>query len=258
MRTISILLTIGMLLWLQTACATSRGILDVRVESTPDPSSDMAIILEGVDDARTFQVDPRDPSIPSLKNDEDISNPNITARAIARKRNGYGMALGDILLPEDRTVPQVAAEAVAEGFRKAGFLVVRPEDLGAHEALPVRVSITEFWSWMTPGFWAVALEFETTMNIKANLPQFQSGRDVRGYIRLRTAGASSSKWMNTIDRGLQDFISNLTGELKESKHRLEDTRGENAEHNEIDECVNSCLRLTERSRDECFDSCIGR
>jgi hypothetical protein len=55
-----------------------------------------------VTDQRTFEARPRDASIPSLKEEADLTNRAITVRAIARKRGGFGMALGDISCRRDR------------------------------------------------------------------------------------------------------------------------------------------------------------
>ena len=79
-------------------CATTRGVMDVQEEVSANPETGIAVKFARVTDARRFEIDPRQADIPSLKNDE-IDDPAITSRAIARKRNSYGKALGDILLP---------------------------------------------------------------------------------------------------------------------------------------------------------------
>ena len=94
-------LVLGFLVW--TGCATSRGILEVPLTVGDNPAQGREVKIVRVSDRRTFQMKPPDPSTPSLK-DEAIDNPAITSRAIARKRSGYGMAMGDILLPEGQTV----------------------------------------------------------------------------------------------------------------------------------------------------------
>ena len=105
-RTISV----AALLLLVSGCATNRGIIDVRVTPTPDPQGKVMVKIVRVTDQRTFELRPDVASIPSLK-DGQIDNKAITSRAIARKRNGYGKALGDILLPEGRTVEDLVEEA---------------------------------------------------------------------------------------------------------------------------------------------------
>ncbi|MCP3927681.1 MAG: flagellar biosynthesis protein, partial [Bacteroidetes bacterium] len=91
------------ILLLGSGCATNRGILDVKVDIPQNPSEGKTIAIVRVTDIRQFEVAPLSPSVPSLRGD-DIENHAITVRAIARKRNGYGKAIGDIVLPEGRTV----------------------------------------------------------------------------------------------------------------------------------------------------------
>jgi hypothetical protein len=115
---------------LLTGCATTRGSLDVRVPVLENPSSELAFRIPEVIDARRFEAKPPDPSIPSLKNSNEINDPKITSRAIARKRNSYGMAMGDILLPEGHTVSGVTSDAIVRAFRLAGYRVLDQGDLG--------------------------------------------------------------------------------------------------------------------------------
>ncbi len=56
-----------------------------------------------VEDDRKFQDKPASADIPSLKGEQSNATVEEKARAVARKRNGYGKALGDILL-KDETV----------------------------------------------------------------------------------------------------------------------------------------------------------
>lgn len=194
-------------------CATSRGTLDVGVALPSNPSSGLAVRAPVVEDARHFEARPPDPSIPSLKNPGEIGDEAITSRAIARKRNGYGKALGDILLPEGESVEGVAGDAIVRAFRSAGYRVLSPSDPGYAGAIPVSARIDQFWAWVTPGFWAMAIEFETRMNVTCDIGRFADGEEVRGYIRLKSAAVSSEKWRTTIERGLDDFSSALEASL---------------------------------------------
>ncbi|WP_336605487.1 hypothetical protein [Stutzerimonas stutzeri] len=63
-------------------------------------------------DERTFESKPRSAGIPSLKGGE-INDTSITERAFARKRNGFGKALGDVVLPSGRTDSQLVGSVVA-------------------------------------------------------------------------------------------------------------------------------------------------
>jgi hypothetical protein len=172
--------------------------------------------IERVTDQRVFELAPSSPSIPSLKLGE-IDNPEITSRAIARKRNTYGKAIGDILLPPGRTVQDVVTEALTRSFREAGYQVVTEDDASAATALPVEADIEQFWSWFTPGFWTISLEFEARVKITADIEPFEQGDEIRGYVKLKGQVAGTKAWMNVMSKGMEDFTNNLTTRLKGAK-----------------------------------------
>lgn len=185
-----------------SGCATNRGIMDVQLDVPLDPASGQAVKIVRVTDLRKFELAPRAPSVPSLKGGE-IDDPAITSRAIARKRNGYGKALGDILLPEGRTVEDLVRESLTKALREAGYRVVAAE--GTAKAIPIEADIEQFWSWFTPGFWALSLEFEAKVQIKGNLPSYKDGSLVRGYVLLHSQAATTAAWQNTIQKGLDNL-----------------------------------------------------
>ena len=157
-----------------------------------------------VTDRRTFQLNPPDPSSPSLKYGE-IDNPAITSRAIARKRSGYGMAMGDILLPEGQTVEQLATTALTRGLREAGFRVLLREQEGYEQAIPLEADIRQFWAWFSPGLFAAHLEFDARIQVTGPVEPFVRSEEYRGYVRLATEAATTSAWLNTVNRGLESL-----------------------------------------------------
>jgi hypothetical protein len=187
-----------------SGCATTRGILDVPVPESANPATGVAVRIATVTDDRKFELHPQQPSIPSLK-DGHIEDRALTSRAIARKRNGYGKALGDILLPEGRTVAGVTEAAVARGLRAAGVRVLEEGQPGYEEAAPLAVDIQQFWAWFTPGFFAAHLEFEARVTVTGPVAPFQEGQAFRGYVRLATQAATGSAWQSTIQKGLGDL-----------------------------------------------------
>ena len=196
---------------LGSGCATNRGILDVRIDVPQDPESGKVVKIARVTDRRVFEEAPPNPSTPSLKGME-IGDPAITVRAIARKRNGYGKAIGDILLPEGRTVEDLVREALVKSFREAGYRVVA-DDAKADKAASIEADIEQFWAWFTPGFWAVTLEFEAKVNIKGNVKAFKEGKMVRGYVLLHSQAAVTGAWLNTLNKGLENFTGEVKAEL---------------------------------------------
>ena len=89
-----------------TGCATNRGTLEVNAQHqyVSNPQSNHKVYIRNVVDNRVFEASPKEPSTPSLKYSEQITDKLIKERAIARKRNGFGQALGDILLQAGNTV----------------------------------------------------------------------------------------------------------------------------------------------------------
>src|SRR5215470_5983213 len=165
MRRLVLVVPLLACLFIATGCATTRGVIDVPARLRPNPPSGPAVRIDRVTDRRVFEIDPRQANIPSLMNDAEIKDPKITSRAIARKRGGFGKALGDILLPEGRTVMQVVEEALRWSLQDAGYRVVSKDDAATATAIPVEADIDQFWAWFRPGFAEVAVEFESSVRL---------------------------------------------------------------------------------------------
>jgi hypothetical protein len=94
------LLCVGTIL---AGCATSRS--EIRLSSpapaaTPQATTtDRAVVIRSVHDERVFEQAPDDPSTPSLGFEgASQASDDLKARAVGRKRNSFGKAMGDILL----------------------------------------------------------------------------------------------------------------------------------------------------------------
>lgn len=201
-------------LLLGSGCATNRGIVDVRISEPRNPESGPEITILSVTDKRVFEKAPSVASIPSFKNGE-IDNKAITSRAIARKRNGFGKAMGDILLPDGRTVENLVREALTKSFRDAGYSVIDGSSGSNDNTVPIEADIEQFWSWITPGLWTFSLEFEAKVNIKGEIPPFKNGEVVRGYVKLHTQAAGTNAWTNIINKGIEAFITEVKKRLAE-------------------------------------------
>lgn len=193
-------------------CAATRSTIDLPVSKpAPAPQAQAAVYVKVVDvaDKRVFEAKPSNPSTPSLGQPEELKDPAITARAIARKRGSFGNAMADILLPPDRTVALVVREAVTEALGQRGYTVVQagaPEYAGA---APLDVDIRQFWSWLTPGFWTLALENESVLLLRS--PRLFPGQDasVRGYAIVRTLAATDDEWRRAMQLGVQDLVDKV-------------------------------------------------
>jgi hypothetical protein len=156
-----------------SACALSRSEIDVPYQSSTQPESGVAVTIVAVD-ARRFEAAPASPSTPSLKESSQIADPQITSRAVARKRNGYGAALGDVLLMPPKTVASLVSDAVKAGLRDSGYRVLEPSDAGYAAASKINVRIAEFWTWVTPGFASIKLDGVANLAIEGDLPPIRT------------------------------------------------------------------------------------
>ena len=193
-------------------CATSRGVLDVPQEVSVNPESGEALKFVRVSDNRQFQIDPPEADTPSLKNNE-INDLEITSRAIARKRNTFGKALGDILLPEGKTVAGMVETSLTTGFRENGYRVVTEDDPDFADAIPVEVDIEKFWGWFDPGFWEVQLKFSTLIRLSAPAGSFVDGKEFGGDVEKGFQIASGGNWLKTIQASLDDINKDIAAEI---------------------------------------------
>jgi hypothetical protein len=207
-----LLLVCAPVMLLGIGCATNRGIVDVRISEPQNPASGPAVTFVRVTDKRVFEKAPRVASAPSLQGGE-IGDKAITSRAIARKRGGTGLAMGDILLPEGRTVENVVREALTKSFRDAGYRVIDGAPGANDNVVPIEADIEQFWSWDIPGFWVFAMEFEARVSIKGDIPPFKNGEAVRGYVRLHTQSPGTRAWVITINKGMDAFIAEVKKRL---------------------------------------------
>lgn len=122
------------------------------------------------------------------------------------------MALGDVLLPEEKNVAAVVQGAVEEGFRTAGFRVFSAGQPGSDEAVPVSVDIHQFWAWMTPGFWALTLEHKSEITLQAPTGPLATKTRVDAYAVDNVQMGTESAWQEIVAKGL----AALTAKVKES------------------------------------------
>ena len=124
------------------------------------------------------------------------------------------MALSDILLPEGRTVEKVVREAVTKALADKGYAVVEAEDPHYATALPLKVDVQKFWSWMTPGFFTISLEFESTLTMQGDAMLDLKQEMVRGYSHANFFAATDDAWQETMQEGLTDLMSKISTKLR--------------------------------------------
>lgn len=202
------------LMTLLGGCATSRSTLDIQTPTAQAaPSQGKQVFVRTVMDKRSFQDNPGSPEIPSLDPSEEQSAA-IKQRAVGRKRNGFGKALGDIVLKEGQSVESVTTSAIKEAFVQSGYTVVTNKEQVGQDTYVVDADIQKFWAWMNPGFAAITLSTEigTTLNIKS--PGGTSATTV--YVKAADSYqlGTESNWTEIITRAVGLYIDDLKSKLK--------------------------------------------
>jgi uncharacterized lipoprotein YajG len=196
-------------------CATSRSIIDVPLPAAAATASanGKEIKINSVTDKRVFEVSPSEPSTPSLDPSEEQGD-RIKARAIARKRNSYGRGLGDILLPEGKTVESLIENALRQAFAESGYKVLGSKEPAAADTPVVDARIEKLWSWMNPGFIAITLssEIATEIEIKTGAAIRKEAVAVKSSDSFQVA--TESNWLMMVQRALKAYVDELKLRLK--------------------------------------------
>lgn len=162
-----------------------------------------AIKIVSVDDQRDFFIDPKTPDKPSL-HDDAIHDKAITSRAIGRRRNAFGAAAGDLVLPQGETVSAHVGAVLADGFRQAGYRVLNSGDAGYDQAVPVKAVIKQYWTWIE-----VSIDFRfngrTEIELDSPLPALNASRIVGGHVEFEDGMAFDSDWRKINEQNLQEL-----------------------------------------------------
>lgn len=203
------------------ACATSRGEMALAVPSagvvagSADADAGKVAVIEEVVDRRVFQANPSDPSIPSLKKGSDYAlDAEGRKRAIARKRNGYGMAMGDILLEGNDTVETLARGLLVSGLQERGYRVLAAGEPAPADALRVKADINEFWAWFSPGFWSVSMEAKLLLDIQATGPAGTQRFSIPAYGINKGQSGREANWRLAYDRAFEDYLAKQRTEFR--------------------------------------------
>lgn len=183
-------------------CAAGRSVVTTAFDPGVNPATGTTVRIEPVEDARVFTAAPPQADMPSLMNADELGNKAITSRAIARKRGGFGAALGDVLLPEGESVQQLSRAAVTRALRETGYRVAAPGESGYADAIPIRVRIDEFWSWFSPGFAQVAVSFRGKLHLQGNIGPVAAGASYSAEVQDRMQAVFESDWAAVVTKGV--------------------------------------------------------
>lgn len=200
---------------LLAGCATSRS--EIKLQ-TPElvPSSNVAftgrvVVIKTVTDDRVFEQAPPDPSTPSLGfGGSDKATAQVKAQAVGRKRNGFGKALGDVLLEKGQTVEGVVRQNLKVALEQDGYQVKDQADAGATPVV-LDVSIKKFWAWFQPGFWAVTLhaDIATVLTVEGS----GTPLEISAHAEEKRQVAADGAWVDIVQKGLTAYRGEAAGKM---------------------------------------------
>jgi hypothetical protein len=196
-------------------CATSRSEVKIAAPAVTAPAAATkarAVVIRSVRDERMFMEKPADPSTPSLGLEGGGTSPDaVKARAIGRKRNGYGQALGDVLLQDGQTVSGLVRDHLGAAFRQAGYRVAPDVASAGADPLLVDVRIRKFWAWLKPGFWAITAH----ANVETELQVAGGGTTTTISARMDESRqvVTDATWVELVDKALSAYRVEASGRL---------------------------------------------
>jgi len=216
-RTVSLLRNFALPLLLAfslSACAIGRSAVDIAPPTSMATDSKAFAKIVKVEDLRVFEASPSDAGTPSLENASEITDKTITSRAIARKRGGFGMALGDIVLPEGKTVAGLVRSAAQKALQDKGYAVVEEGSPHYAAAQPLNIEIIEFWSWVAPGALAMQLDFKSTLKLSGESLVVADPSTVSSHLHDQAMAVFDTTWADLTQRGLADVGDKIKDAIK--------------------------------------------
>lgn len=198
-------------------CAVDRSTISIEVPEAVATTDDaVAVKIISVEDKRIFELRPSTPDIPSLSEDE-INSPEIKARALARKRNAYGKALGDVILPTGQTVAGLVKKTLVNSLQDAGYKVVEQGDPAFLSAVPVKVQVIQFWSWIEWGFWQLPLHNKAQVNVTMPRDGEKDDITIQNEVVVNHSAVFDGDWQAIVVMGLQELQSKMTTTFRENR-----------------------------------------
>lgn len=197
------------------ACATNRSYISLDVPSSnASPTAGKVAVIDEIIDSRDFQENPREPSTPSLKKGESYKLDSVgRLQAIARKRNGYGKAIGDIQLQPPQNVQTITRQLISKGLAERGYRVVAPGEAAPDGALRFKVDIEKFWAWLNPGFWTLRMDAEITTKVTYDGAR-QGSFNVSASGNKHAQTGMEGNWKQSYERTFEEYLKSLEAALE--------------------------------------------
>lgn len=195
------------ILVVQTGCVTGRRELTLAAPTDGLSNSATAgrVFLAAITDDRQFQNKPDDPSTPSINGDVTKLSAEDKDRMVGRQRNGFGHAMGDVSLAGNDSVTKEVRTLVEQGLQRKGYRLTQNSDAPN----VMKVSTTEFWSWMTPGFFALSFEAKIQCAITVTNGAGSHTLIVKGYGLNHGQFAKDANIVQAFDPAFADFLVNF-------------------------------------------------
>ncbi len=188
-------------------CATSRTELQLdtgsRGAATAVRADAPVAVIRTIVDERRFEQSPDEPSTPSLGFEgADKASAELKARAIGRKRGGFGKALGDVLLQPGQTVHSVVRDSLGSALRQAGYKVLDQAPAGSSPLL-IDVRIVKMWAWIQPGFWAISVNTDIATELSLSDP----GKAISVSVHTEESRqmVTESAWLEALQKALEAY-----------------------------------------------------
>ncbi len=193
-----------------SGCSVGRGVVEVKMPATGEISSSNSkeVYINSVVDERVFEVKPKSANIPSLDPDA-VDNETIKPRAIGRKRNSWGKALGDIVLPNHQTVSSVIKDATKQAFLEDGYKVIDSKKNISDKTYIADITVNQFWSWMQPGAWSLSLNTEIATHIKLKKDSSVQEEAIFILSSENYQSAVTGNWIEVMDIALKNYINKV-------------------------------------------------
>jgi hypothetical protein len=210
----------GVFLWpallalLMSGCAVGRSTVEITPPTAINSVGGAYAKIVAVDDLRKFEASPGDPRIPSLENASEITDPSITARAVARKRGGFGKAFGDVVLPPGQSVAGLVRAAAGKALADKGYTVVGVDSPNYATAAPLSVDIVQFWAWFSPGFASVHIDFEGALTLRGSGLLNREPTTVTSHMTYEGMAIFESDWTDLVRRGVADLSQRMEETIK--------------------------------------------
>lgn len=199
-----------------TGCATnvSEFKIDDQALTTTQTEQiqNQSIFIRNIVDARTFDPATRDPSVPSVI----CASETEKDHAIGRKRNGYGKALGSLVLTPEQTVRGLTREALENALLENGWNVIHDEKNVTPNTVIVDVTITKWWAWMNPGFWQLTL----SSNMAATVQSTRKGDqpiNVASHYEEGFQMATETNWLTVLQHAFDRFVMDSKAQMSKLK-----------------------------------------